>query len=241
MLSRLFFLLFSLFSIHSFAIDSYFSGDSLYIWAKRGLSLRKVPNLNAERIAVLPFGTCVVAQSSKFSNSEDSVEVEELNAVIDQRGKALPAYLIKGSWVKVRANGKEGYVFDGYLSTLAPFDSKSTLLKKFSQKSIGYKQMIIYTNGVCYHERGYEGGNVIKYILPDATIEEGFLVSNHLFEIERMYAAALKDKNGQIGMSFGKDRFWYEFEYEVEGSYVLSSISISEVDNTIIIVSINAD
>jgi hypothetical protein len=87
------------------AIGSYKAGDKLTVLAKSGLSLRSNPNSQGKKKSTLPFGTVV------------TVEAEGLKATPHQV-EEFKGYSIKGYWVKVKANGEEGWVFDGYLSHL---------------------------------------------------------------------------------------------------------------------------
>ncbi|HRI58258.1 MAG TPA: hypothetical protein PK228_00975, partial [Saprospiraceae bacterium] len=78
----LFALLFFLLSHALQAIDTYQPGDTLYVWATSGLSLRKDPSLQAARLTTIPYGTMVIAQN--YYNGHD-VEVE-----------AAPGYMSNG-------------------------------------------------------------------------------------------------------------------------------------------------
>lgn len=109
MKKRLFTFIFSLIACTaSFAIGIYNPGDELFVHAGSGLVLRKTPDPKGERVAALNYGESITVQKTDFKKNPYSVE-------------EFKGFKIKGFWVKVTTNGgKEGYVFDGYLSKSRP-------------------------------------------------------------------------------------------------------------------------
>ena len=90
----------------AFSIGVYNPGDELFVHAGSGLILRKTPDPKGERIMTLSHGEAVKVLKTDFKKKPHSVE-------------EFKGFTIKGFWVKVStAAGKEGYVFDGYLSKL---------------------------------------------------------------------------------------------------------------------------
>ena len=76
-------------------------GTQLYVVANSGLTIRTAPNINAESLGVVEFGSSV-----EVLNQPDSmVHFERLNWV-------------EGNWIYVDYDGVTGYMFDGYLSDL---------------------------------------------------------------------------------------------------------------------------
>ena len=72
------------------------ASNTMYVNASAGLRIRSTPDLNAERIGVLPHLTEVV--------------------VVQEQESAVTIDWIKGKWTLVRYGGTEGWVFGGYLS-----------------------------------------------------------------------------------------------------------------------------
>ena len=88
----------------AFGIGIYNPGDELFVQAGSGLLMRKTPDPKGERVQTLNHGDAVKVLKADFKKKPHSVE-------------EFKGFIIKGFWVKVStANGKEGYVFDGYLS-----------------------------------------------------------------------------------------------------------------------------
>lgn len=88
----------------AYGIGIYSPGDELFVQAGSGLILRKTPDPKGERILTLNSGDAVKVLKADFKKKPHSV--------VEFKG-----FTIRGFWVKVStAEGKEGYVFDGYLS-----------------------------------------------------------------------------------------------------------------------------
>ncbi len=107
------------FSIYAKPVISYKLGDKLYVLAKSGLNLRDKPSKNGRFLQTVSFGT--QAQVRQITDKEFEVDG------------------IFGFWVKVIADDREGYLFDGYLSTYPPpvseLPSKSSItLKQYAEK-----------------------------------------------------------------------------------------------------------
>lgn len=70
------------------------------VYAISGLSLRAIPNLEGQTLKVIPFG--------------ESVQI------VDKTSKSQSIEWMSGNWIKVKYQGLEGYIFDGFTSDL-PF------------------------------------------------------------------------------------------------------------------------
>ncbi len=86
-----------------------FMGISLYpntepdqdiqkVYAFSGLKLRQSPHMNAKVIKIIPFG--------------ENVLVKERTEIINT------VEWLKGTWIKVQYNGREGYILDSFVSAL---------------------------------------------------------------------------------------------------------------------------
>ena len=94
-------------------------GDNLYVLAKSGLNLREKPSKNGRYLQSVSFGT--IARVRQITDKEYDVDG------------------IPGFWVKVIADDREGYLFDGYLSSYPPpvalLPSKANpTLKQYAEK-----------------------------------------------------------------------------------------------------------
>lgn len=96
-------LLLAFFQIPGFSINSYQSGDTLFVWAYHGLNLRESPAASGTRRTTIPYGSSLVVL--------DSVRVKTFSTK-----EYHNQFQIKGYWSKVRFDTLEGWVFDGYLS-----------------------------------------------------------------------------------------------------------------------------
>lgn len=110
-------------------IGIYNPGDELFVHAGSGLLLRKTPDAKGERIQTLNYGDAVKVLKMDYKKKPHSV--------VEFKG-----FTIKGFWVKVStAEGKEGYVFDGYLSKYR------TPVKIVDDASTGYSMAELYMLG----------------------------------------------------------------------------------------------
>lgn len=214
------------------AIERYQPGDTLYVWASSGLTLRSAPALNAGKMSLLPFGAVVVAQDYKHSARGDSIQVDAFKPLANRGSAKNPTYLIRGSWLKIRVNGQEGYVFDGFLSAIRPLFSEELLHQTNSDQSGSIR---IFRNGVYCLTTTNEAGYTDKYVLPDADMTEGFLVANQLFDLEKSYRDALQDENGRAELEFTEDTLNCTLEYEVDGHYSMGTLGVYCTQNTVII------
>lgn len=209
------------FGTPSAAISSYRTGDTLYVWAASGLSLRQSPDLKATKLDNVPYGAALVALNSKYSFSEcHLVAVEAVPGYKNINGVHSPVVL-QGCFVRVEFNGKIGYVFDGYLSKLPamrfstckfgpyadwkcfePFDTYASRefgrlaeIIRIEDTIVGYGSLKrIFGNGIT-SDGWFDKGEERRIILPDISLEEGFLIFNNMFNYEQEIRRPLNDPN----------------------------------------------
>ncbi len=188
-----------IFSANLLAISDYDKGDSLYVWASKGLQLRLKPDYNSEAICLINFGELVIAIDKKTfyagKHRPDETSIIEIKSIkINNRN--YPSLRLVGNWCKVNYNGNEGYVFDAYLSSLkiindgeSPkryFDRNFSIIdtifyqeNKDAQETIIMK--LIYDSGIMYYGiKGTSYGS--ETIVFPYSFEESYLffVSRHI-------------------------------------------------------------
>lgn len=163
-------------------------GDSLFVWAKDGLSLRSEPSSKSSKKRALAYGTQVVVIGG---GKPDSVTV--IPASIDKGGRRTSAFKLHGGWIGVRAGRDTGYVFSGYLSRMKPYklkqdgdDSISDWLEqtagKLSTREYHDDHTIAYSNHVVESSLISEGGGLVRYYFPrDRNFHDGFLLLNYFY------------------------------------------------------------
>ncbi len=175
----------------AFGIGAYNPGDELYVLAGSGLVLRKTPDPKGERILSLSLGDAVKVLKPDFKKHPYSVE-------------AFKGFSIKGFWVKVStAEGKDGYVFDGYLSkcrapitivddansgyTMAEFYLLGNSEKKgeridLAQSETREQYRQLFKNGSEAEMDSGEGGSAQKITFQKGiTMEEAYLIGKALW------------------------------------------------------------
>lgn len=208
------------FGTPALGIPGYRTGDTLYVWAVSGLSLRQSPDLKAVKLDNIPYETVLVAQSDKYSFSECEIKVEAVPGHKNING-VHPPVVLQGCFVRVEFNGKKGYVFDGYLSKLpamrfstckfGPYtdwkcfeDFDTYAAREFGglaefihieDTTVGYGTLKrIYGNGIT-HDGWFDKIEERRIILPDISLEEGFLIFNNVFSYEQEIRRPLNDPN----------------------------------------------
>ena len=111
------------------AADNYAIGDTLYVWAKSGLNLRKGPSARALKNGGVMFGAYVIIEEkTKVGFNVDGV------ADFHQTNISRPSnpIIFYGNWVKVTTEeGSEGFVIDQYLLPIKPniqYEADATIL-----------------------------------------------------------------------------------------------------------------
>lgn len=160
----------------------YKAGDDLFVLSVSGLNLRQTPEENGTKILTIPYGSKVKILGEKLG--EMAFQTEEC--------KGFP---FKGYWVKVNFNGKEGFLFDGYLSHLtAPQLNQGDYISGYlgkKAKLTGEKNtkpkdlenvfeyhLYDYSDGTTYELVAAEGGASHTVSFPEnlITVEEAFLL-----------------------------------------------------------------
>ena len=99
----------------------YKPGSTLFVSSVAGMSLRTKPSTQGEVLAVVKFG-------------EQVMVLADANPRVSFVSTDVP-----GTWVKVKAGDKEGYIFDGFLSRYPPMlvsnDFQQYLKEQFTVKS----------------------------------------------------------------------------------------------------------
>jgi hypothetical protein len=185
------------------AIGPYQPGDTVYVWAVSGLSLRESASLKSTKLDVIPYGTALVLQN--WSGQHDiKVEVLPKNKIGDTD---IPALQLRGDFAQVSYKGKTGYLFDGYLSKLPAFQVLQAknqgaaqredftdwatrnfgLLKKTQKGAFEYGSSFsikwIFGNGILQDVWGEKDGNT-RILLPDVSMEEAYLLFNFMTDYE---------------------------------------------------------
>ncbi len=186
-----------------FAIDDYKKGDTLYVWAFSGLSLRKSPTLDAPKLATISYGTSIIALNEKVDY--DYTTVEAVPSFQGAEGRC-PSISISGRFVMAVFKSDTGYLFDGYLSKFPAFrystdkgmDSKphfedvgewakrnfglvSTFIEAYD--GAGSHSKSIYRNGIIQEGWTSKSGKQ-RIILPNLSFEEAFLIINFMSSFE---------------------------------------------------------
>ena len=187
------------------AIGAYQPGDTVYVWAVSGLTLRESPSLRSAKLEVIPYGTALVLQN--WSGQHDSkVEAMPKNKIGDTD---IPALVLKGDFAQVSYKGKTGYLFDGYLSKLPVFRNipaknqdaahredftdwatrNFSLLQKTQKGAVEYGNPFsikwVFGNGILQDVWGEKDGNT-RVLLPDVSMEEAFLLFNFMTDYMRI-------------------------------------------------------
>lgn len=139
---------------------------TLYVTAPSGLSLRKHNNLNSEKLAVMPHGTPV--------------------KVIDFQNQAtMTVGGIKGGMHKVVYNNKEGYAFNGYLSTFFPPEKGTNAAQYVTdlQATHPKAQFVATTGGTASSP-----SNTETVTLPTTNWTEAFYIAQKLYEIPSVFS-----------------------------------------------------
>ena len=197
------------------------ANDSLYIWAVSGLNMRVTPDLKGEKIMTIPYGERVKIESKNGDLPAIKVLFRKGRKVEGDEGglpdryngeniKTIPDFFIEGHWVKISYYGIEGYLFDGYLSSLPTLKAKVDTLangKKhlrlkenfhdWAKRNFGeFKTLEIkdekyetgesiktYNNGIMEY-LSWSKASESTIIIPNISLNEGFLLFNLEFNLE---------------------------------------------------------
>jgi hypothetical protein len=96
--------------INTYADEGFKIGDKANVWNTEGLALKQQAGVTSKNILVIPYGQSVTIINDARPSSPGSEKIDFYGGI----------YKLKGSWVKVAYKGRQGYVFDGYLSKMPP-------------------------------------------------------------------------------------------------------------------------
>jgi len=164
--------------------------DSLYVWAYPELNIRLSKDPDSKVISHIPYGEKVMPDWSFASNYID-IKVKDSSLYENKMTQELK---LRGKMVKVNYDGKIGYVFSGYLSNFPTFNLNMSfddyLMREYDTlKTIQYKHPLysdqkIYQNGiVSFMYSDCMGCGEITYIIPDISLQEGFLIAYNMLNL----------------------------------------------------------
>ena len=183
-----------------------------YVYARSGLTLRATPATDGRKVAVVPFG----ASLELTGRTGNSATVELLAAapgeLLYREEPSLPL-TTEAPFVEVRYGELTGYVYEGYLCRypvnttedvarpaegwLNAQGEPDTLVDgRFNDNPI--RLMIHWGKDICYRQGYVEGGASTTIILPVGTLQEGYLIANHLYGLERSVRYAVDPESGEV-------------------------------------------
>ncbi|MBR9921526.1 MAG: SH3 domain-containing protein [Bacteroidetes bacterium] len=136
-----------------------------WVIAPSGLNMREGPSASSKKITTIP--------------SASQVELIEEATAVDMEVDQVP-----GGMAKVHFQGKEGFVFDGYLSFFPP--------PFMPHETDTYAEVIRDRDGACLYEmHRKDWGGYIQVeeavTLPHAYFSEAFLLAQQLYEIPETF------------------------------------------------------
>jgi hypothetical protein len=176
-------LLIQLTFLNTYAADSFKNGEQLNVWNKEGLPLKQQPGVSGKNLLVIPYGQSVTLINDAKPSLPGTIKINFYGGI----------YKLKGNWVKVAYKGKQGYVFDGYLSKMPPlikpkynlFESEQDYLKRnygiarvkhIKGKDDLQKNTIYYKNGNVSIETIFDGCFDIELYLKNITYQDAVLL-----------------------------------------------------------------
>ncbi len=206
----------------------YKAGDVLYCYAPSGLVLRDKPEQTGAKVASVPVN--------------GNVEIKDENPFKNPFSVKEPCGMeIKGFWVKAMVDGKEGYMFDGYLLNLKPLGMDETVedqwtaiskvktsTDKAPKNDVNYYaySKTVWENGVSYENSGYEGGSNSVLVLPKGmfTFQEAYLltIANLGMDPENPFSVSC-DVAKQTASCNSKDELAAtDLEVDADGNFVIT-------------------
>lgn len=158
---------------------NYTTNDTLNVFAINGLSIRNQPDLKSQKLGKIDFGKSVIVMEIFNFSKKDTIESRP------------------GNWVKISFEKLEGFVFDGYLSSLP-----------VPQLKVDERET--YSHFYNYVEKFYpRSKNEIRVIEPyfdlDGKDARGFLVSVFPKRIKRIDVSGYEE--WEVQLNFEKYRF----------------------------------
>ena len=167
------------------------TGKSLKVWLLDGVNLKSGPAENSKTLANIPYGAVVKPVKSGG---------EPKASTVDFNTDALKEpYRLNGKWTKVEFKGKQGYVFDGYLSAMPALEiddhgfaeTEDAYLKrnygvlkiaKRVPKKGAKETSIYYKNGAVTSETSFDGCTDHKLLLKNISLDEAMLFEKVLYK-----------------------------------------------------------
>ena len=180
--------------ISAFGISEYEKGDSLFVLAKSGLSIRENSNTSSKTIGRIPYGEQIITQNQKtlFEYKFESKSIFDKENFKPTK-KYKKGIELKGRWIRVKYKEKEGFIFDGYLSKFKPpkleretnlffldyFENNYKISKEIKRRNKnvdGGQDRILFKNGIYFRGDSSTGWSNIKIVFPEASLEEIYLL-----------------------------------------------------------------
>ncbi|HEY5750410.1 MAG TPA: SH3 domain-containing protein [Chryseolinea sp.] len=227
----------------AFAATKEFSvGDTLYVWANDGLVMRKEPKFDSPSLMKLDYGTAIVVIEKTGEEKEFVVA-----STLYRNQKTLPGISVFGGFVKIHYEGVEGFIFDGFLSRLAPLHDQESLddyfkriygqlqtvdrSKKISEY-VGYRfKRIIYKSGIISEAEGGESWGRHLYFIPDISVNEAYLLINKSTNLAENY------KRQRESATYFDQRIEKFTRNEIVIGYELGQQTIQGGENHVLIIS----
>jgi len=108
-----------------------YADEQRYVWALQGVNLRDAPSANAKVITKLNYGDAVAILPS--SEAQVPYEMSFFPKAAGQAAKPGAMPVLSGAWIKVQANGQQGYVFDKLLLRYTPIKKGEVTAKYFAR------------------------------------------------------------------------------------------------------------
>lgn len=153
-------------TVISDTIPSETAPEFMYVTAVSGLSLREHPNLQSEKLAVMPLGTKVKIITAE---GQTTMNVGGIDGAMDE----------------IEYNNQKGYAFNGFMSKFSP-SGENAVSEKYAEELKKVFPEVQYSET--------KGDSVSKptttqtLLLPTDKWHEAFFMAQQLFEIPRQFA-----------------------------------------------------
>lgn len=221
--------------------------QAIYVWAPSGLSLRAEPRLDAEKIAIIPYGSTV---SPSGIVTPFVVEVPALPArrikIGDGPDNFLESepYVMEEGFTFVQFGDSQGYVYAAYLLPFAPppklegpMSAKewmdATLLEPFenqgSEKNGDEIFVASYEGGILLRTDFQNDFQLSEIVLPNLSLAQAFVVADRLFNLTHLitHDPAAEDEDWwYTKLETDKESFLYFFGQSVTRVQVVGGFAI---------------
>ncbi|MFT5750516.1 MAG: hypothetical protein ACI828_000141 [Flavobacteriales bacterium] len=153
-----------------------FITKSLYVNAPSGLSLRESTNLKSKKILTLPYGAQVKHLSAP---AHTSMTIEG----------------ISGNMIEVAYQGATGFVFNGFLSDLAP-PFQDEAIEAYAKRISIENAPVTVTKKT--NEKGAAFGQTTVILLPAKGWNEAYAISKRLFDLPKSLSLDLSGLSGPM-------------------------------------------